>query len=83
MNEILEIILHTDNAIKAIVADNVIKAYLVLFMIIFAETGTVFFPFLPGDGLLFSAGVIASINRIRDRYSGTIINHCRDFGKSE
>ena len=60
MNEIFEIVLNTDNAIKTIVADNVIKAYLVLFLIIFAETGTIFLPFLPGDGLLFSAGVIAA-----------------------
>ncbi len=60
MNEIIEIILHTDDAIKVIVADNLIKAYLVLFLIIFSETGFIFFPFLPGDGLLFSAGVIAA-----------------------
>ena len=60
MNEIIEIILHTDNAVKAIVAENIIKAYLVLFLIIFSETGFIFFPFLPGDGLLFSAGVIAA-----------------------
>jgi membrane-associated protein len=60
MNELFEIVLHTDDAITAIVADNVIKAYLFLFLIIFSETGFIFFPFLPGDGLLFSAGVIAA-----------------------
>jgi membrane-associated protein len=60
MNELFEIILHTDDAITAIVSDNVIKAYLVLFLIIYSETGFIFFPFLPGDGLLFSAGVIAA-----------------------
>lgn len=60
MNEIIEIIIHTDDAIMAIVADNVLKAYFVLFLIIFSETGFIFFPFLPGDGLLFSAGVIAA-----------------------
>jgi len=60
MNELFEIILHTDDAITAIVSENVIKAYLVLFLIIYSETGFIFFPFLPGDGLLFSAGVIAA-----------------------
>lgn len=60
MNEIIEIVLHTDDAIKEIVAKNVFEAYLVLFLIIFSETGFIFFPFLPGDGLLFSAGVIAA-----------------------
>lgn len=60
MNELFEIVLHTDEVITAIVAKNVLEAYLILFLIIFAETGFIFFPFLPGDGLLFSAGVIAA-----------------------
>jgi membrane-associated protein len=60
MNELFDIVLHTDQALMRIVAENVIEAYVILFLIIFLETGTVFFPFLPGDGLLFSAGVITA-----------------------
>lgn len=60
MNEIFEILFHTNEAIFAIVSENVWEAYLVLFLIIFLETGLIVFPFLPGDGLLFSAGVIAA-----------------------
>ncbi len=64
MNELIELILHTDDALLALVAENVSKAYLVLFMIIMLETGLIFFPFLPGDGLLFSAGVIAATTEL-------------------
>lgn len=60
MNEIFEILFHTNEALFAIVSENVWEAYLVLFLIIFLETGLIVFPFLPGDGLLFSAGVIAA-----------------------
>jgi membrane-associated protein len=60
MNEIYEILFHTNQALYSIVSENVYEAYLVLFFIIFLETGLIFFPFLPGDGLLFSAGVIAA-----------------------
>ena len=60
MNELLEIVLHTDDALMRIVAENVVEAYVVLFLIIFCETGLLFLPFLPGDGLLFSAGVITA-----------------------
>ncbi len=64
MNEIFEILFHTNEAIFAIVSENVLEAYLVLFLIIFLETGLIVFPFLPGDGLLFSAGVIAASSQL-------------------
>lgn len=60
MNEIFEILFHTNQALYSIVSENVYEAYFVLFLIIFLETGLIIFPFLPGDGLLFSAGVIAA-----------------------
>jgi len=60
MNEIYEILFHTNEALFAIVSNNLYEAYLILFLIIFLETGLIVFPFLPGDGLLFSAGVIAA-----------------------
>ncbi len=64
MNDLFELILHTDDALLALVAENVNKAYFVLFLIIMLETGLIFFPFLPGDGLLFSAGVIAATTEL-------------------
>ena len=64
MNELIDLIVHTDDALLALVSDNVIKAYLVLFAIILLETGIIFFPFLPGDGLLFSAGVITATTEL-------------------
>lgn len=64
MNELIDLILHTDDTLLALVSENVNKAYLLLFLIILLETGLIFFPFLPGDGLLFSAGVIAATTEL-------------------
>lgn len=60
MDVIYDILFHTNEALFAIVSENIWEAYLILFLIIFLETGLIVFPFLPGDGLLFSAGVIAA-----------------------
>ena len=60
METIYHILFHTNEALYAIVDENVWEAYLFLFLIIFLETGLIVFPFLPGDGLLFSAGVISA-----------------------
>jgi len=60
LEQIYHILFHTNEAIFALVDENIWEAYLVLFLIIFLETGLIVFPFLPGDGLLFSAGVIAA-----------------------
>lgn len=60
MNEVIDIILHTDDVLLTMVSENILYAYLLLFFIILLETGLIVFPFLPGDGLLFSAGVVAA-----------------------
>jgi membrane-associated protein len=55
---IIDFILHIDKHLVAIVSDYKTWTYLILFLIIFAETGFVVTPFLPGDSLLFAAGAI-------------------------
>lgn len=60
MDQLIEFMLHTDDALLSLVAENIHKAYFILFLIIILETGLIVFPFLPGDGLLFSAGVVAA-----------------------
>jgi membrane-associated protein len=60
MREIIDLFLHVDQHLTAFVADHGTLVYGVLFGIIFAETGLVVAPFLPGDSLLFAAGAIAA-----------------------
>ncbi|NTS42396.1 DedA family protein [Flavisolibacter sp. BT320] len=55
---IIDFILNIDKHLVAIVSDYRTWTYLILFLIIFAETGLVVTPFLPGDSLLFAAGAI-------------------------
>ncbi len=55
---IIDFILHIDDHLVRIVSDYRTWTYLILFLIIFAETGFVVTPFLPGDSLLFAAGAI-------------------------
>lgn len=61
LNTILDFILHIDKHLFKIVSDYRNWTYLILFCIIFLETGLVVTPFLPGDSLLFAAGAIAAL----------------------
>ncbi len=61
MNTIIDIILHLDLHLADWTQAFGPWIYLILFLIIFAETGLVFIPFLPGDSLLFAAGAIATL----------------------
>lgn len=58
---IISFVLHIDTHLGEIIADYGTLSYLVLFVIVFAETGFVFTPFLPGDSLLFAAGAFAAL----------------------
>src|ERR1043165_462146 len=58
IRSVIDFVLHIDQHLVEIVRDYTTWTYLILFMIIFAETGLVVTPFLPGDSLLFAAGAI-------------------------
>lgn len=60
----MEIILHLDTYLGTLVNQYGMLTYFLLFGIIFAETGLVVMPFLPGDSLLFAAGAIASLGSL-------------------
>lgn len=57
MGELFDFILNLDEHIKQLIHDQGPLTYAILFAIIFAETGFVIFPFLPGDSLLFAVGI--------------------------
>ena len=57
---ILDFIIHIDKHLSAIISQYHSLTYLILFIIIFAETGFVVTPFLPGDSLLFAAGALVA-----------------------
>lgn len=56
----IDIVLHLDRHLVALVQQYGLWIYAILFAIIFAETGFVVTPFLPGDSLLFVAGAVAA-----------------------
>jgi len=60
MHDILDFILHIDSHLKAMALEYGRWVYGLLFAIVFAETGLVVTPFLPGDSLLFTCGALAA-----------------------
>jgi membrane-associated protein len=56
----VDILLHLDRHLAWLVSNYGAWIYLILFAIIFCETGLVVMPFLPGDSLLFVAGALAA-----------------------
>lgn len=66
LQQILYFLIHIDAYIIKFIDIYGTWSYIVLFAIIFCETGLVVFPFLPGDSLLFAAGSIAAKSDVLD-----------------
>ena len=61
LSSLIDIILHLDKHLAMLVQQYGQWIYVILFVIIFSETGFVVTPFLPGDSLLFVAGALAAL----------------------
>lgn len=59
IKDLIELLTHTKDFLEAFVANHGALLYGLLFLIVFCETGLVVLPLLPGDSLLFTAGVLA------------------------
>jgi membrane-associated protein len=58
----VDVVLHLDSHLVELLRDYGFWVYAILFIIVFAETGFVVTPFLPGDSLLFAAGALAAVD---------------------
>ena len=67
MMDILDVLLHINDHLDAWLQDYGSFVYVILFIIIFVETGLVIIPFLPGDSLLFAAGALCACTQSSSR----------------
>ena len=60
LHTVVDVFLHLDRHLAAVVQEHGRSVYALLFALVFAETGLVVTPFLPGDSLLFACGALAA-----------------------
>ena len=73
MAELVDFLLHVDTYLFDLAATYGAWIYAILFIIVFAETGLVVTPFLPGDSLLFAAGALAATGVLDVRLASTLL----------
>ena len=71
--ELVEFILHVDDYLLDMVQTYGVWIHAILFVIVFAETGLVVTPFLPGDSLLFAAGALGASGALDARVAAVVL----------
>ena len=64
LNYFIDLFLNLDKHLGNLIQQYHTFTYVILFVVIFAETGFVFTPFLPGDSLIFAAGTFAALGSL-------------------
>lgn len=65
VSKIIDFVLHLDTHLNALIQTYGVWTHVILFVVIFCETGLVVTPFLPGDSLLFAAGTFAASGSLK------------------
>lgn len=65
IGQLIDLFVHLDKHLDSLIASTGAWSYLVLFLVVFCETGLVVTPFLPGDSLLFAAGALAGLGSLK------------------
>jgi membrane-associated protein len=76
MEALIDIFLHLDAHLAELTASYGPWIYAILFAIIFAETGLVVTPFLPGDSLLFACGALAAVGILNPWLTVLLLRSC-------
>jgi membrane-associated protein len=64
LRSIIDLFIHLDQHLSQLISEYGTWTHLILFLIVFCETGLVVTPFLPGDSLLFAAGTFAALGAL-------------------
>ncbi len=73
IKKLIDLVVHLDAHLSELIRTCGLWTYLILFAVIFCETGLVVTPFLPGDSLLFAAGSFAALGDLKLMWLFTIL----------
>ena len=80
MGSAIDFVLHLDKHLNSIIESYGVLCYLLFFAVIFAETGLVVTPFLPGDSLLFALGTLAATGSLHVAWLFAILSAAAVLG---